>query len=143
MVNSKLRNCSMVICGLNLPPATGLNFGILTRLLRTILVAQIVRYDQPTAIGPWWSGTLLEARVAARYRCQQPRRPWPQSVGSPTVGRRLGQRVSSTGVWPCPGRFAAARREFPFAPSGSSVGGRLEGTRFEVVTLACRSAFGS
>ena len=133
------------VCGLNLPPATDLPFGILTRLLHTMLVAQIVRYDQPTAIGPWWAGTLFpqtEARVAARYRRQQPRRPWPQGgvLGAPLSAADLGNvfppRVFGLALDVLRqhgGQFRVHRVVHRFV---NEAGGHLEGTRVEVVTLS-------
>lgn len=83
----------LAACGLRLPLAPQLPFGILVRLLYTLALSRVRCHDHPALRGPWWHGfTLprLELRVAVRYLRQTPARRWGSGVrGSPIRAERL------------------------------------------------------
>ena len=77
-------------CGLIVDPSTDLGLGVLVRLLRVLTVSAVLRCDDRTLQGSWWSGSQMECRAAVRYLRQDPPRPWPhRAPGRPIQAHRL------------------------------------------------------
>ena len=135
----------LAVCGLRLPLAPQIPFGILVRLLDALALSRVRCHDDPTLQGPWWHGhTLprLELRVAVRYLQQTPVRKWGSGVrGSPVGEERLStifpekafeaavQSLQERGRdfhvhWVCSRRYRDRH-------------GYIEGLKVEVTTLYC------
>lgn len=128
--------------GLRLPPATDFGIGLLVRLLHTMAVSNLLRWDSISLREPWWSRSVapaVELRVAVRYLNQHPARPWRVVRGRPIGADRLATVFAG-------GAFAGAletlathgsdfRRHRDVHRFVNDAGGYLEGHRVEVVTL--------
>ena len=135
----------LAACGLRLPLAPQLPFGILVRVLHTLALSRVRCHDDPALRGPWWHGfTLprLEQRVAVRYLRQNPARRWGSGVrGSPIGAERLPTVFPETAFGAAVRSLQERGRDFYVHRIRSrryrDHHGYIEGLKVEVTTLYC------
>ena len=127
-------------CAMHLPANTELSLGLLVRLLHTLTVSNLLRWDCACWRGGWWSGSvapIVELRAAVRYQRQDPPRQWQIVRGQSVRRDRLANVFPGNAFAGALETLAVQGNHFRFHRAVHRMANDAESHRVEVLTLYC------